>query len=400
MKYSLPTIVVLVFCVTYFSCESNDDSRLTNTNEVNQNVFPDDDDKDIIFVSNVPELMATTRLTNDGNKVVIIKDGVYELSERLWITGNNITYRSHSENRNKVIIKGRGINGSTPCIFDVLGKKFAIKDITLCDVSLHGILVHGDKNADSIYVKNVHFINIGAQMFKTTFNKDNSDYSADNGIIEDCLFEYSINKKMGKNRGGIDINHGKEWLVSNCKFENISNPTSTLTHGAINFRNFSEYCTIERNTIMNCDKGIIFGFDNKTQTGGIIRNNMIHVIGEAGIYICSAYDVKVYNNTVYNASNYCNAIEYKHTETHNTEIANNLTNKAIASRDNAMAFLENNITNAEENWFKNASRGNLHLTKNISKAISTTLNVEVLPKGSENNERSQYISYIGANKKR
>ena len=46
-------------------------------------------------------------------------------------------------------------------------------------------------------------------------------------------------------------------------------------------------------------------------------------------------------------------------------IMNNLTNKRILRRDQGSAVVSNNITNAEADWFENASAGDLHLAYDV-----------------------------------
>lgn len=55
-----------------------------------------DDENTELIVSSVEELMATAQSTKSGNVTVLIADGTYILTDRLWITGENITYRSQS----------------------------------------------------------------------------------------------------------------------------------------------------------------------------------------------------------------------------------------------------------------------------------------------------------------
>jgi len=80
------------------------------------------------------------------------------------------------------------------------------------------------------------------------------------------------------------------------------------------------------------------------------------------------------------------------------EIINNLTNKNIDSNDMAIIRVENNITHAEESWFKNVSRGNLLLAKNISEVVNSSISLE---DGSYNNSDQEmlYLTDIGANKR-
>ncbi|MFC0876323.1 right-handed parallel beta-helix repeat-containing protein [Saccharicrinis sp. FJH2] len=396
MKYYLLTVLIVLLSLIHFSCENNSESDISQKME-SPDLFPKEAGKEIIYVSNVPELMATTRLTKDGNKVVVIKDGEYEISAPIRIAGDEIIYRSESANRDRVILKGKGINGSISRIFTISANNFAVKDITIGEVSGNGIKIQGEKDADSIYVQNVRFYDIKSQMVVATYDEDYSGDHADYGTVENCLFELTDSKAQNNQCGGIDIYGGTDWRISNCTFKNLNSSDQKQSTGAIRFRNASKNCIAENNVIVNCDRGILFGFNNEPHSGGIIRNNMISVIRESGIYICNAKDVKVYNNTIYNPSDYPYSIECLD-ESGRVEIINNLTNKNIDSNDLAIIRIENNITHADESWFKNVSRGNLLLAKNISEVVNSSISLE---DGSRNNSDHEilYLADIGANKR-
>lgn len=397
MKYSILAAGLALMSLLYFSCEKNNDvAYFDNDNSIN--IFPSEDNKELIHVSNVPELMATARLTKSGNKVVIIKEGIYELSEAIRISGNSVIYRGESGNKDKVILKGRGINGSVNRIFSVKGRNFAVKDLSIGEVNSNGIKLYVEKNTDSVHIQNVRFFDIKEQMILAAYNGDYSEDFADFGIIEQCIFEHTSELKPNAHRGGIDINRARNWKISNCTFKNINGSDTYQSTGAIRFRNHSENCIAENNIIKNCDRGIFFGFNNEAHNGGIIRNNMIYVNGKVGINICNAIDVKVYNNTVYNASAYPNAIECMNANK-GIEIVNNLTNKKITMPEDMMSKVENNVTHAQEDWFKNASQGNLHLAKNISDVVDSAITLDDVTYDKDGDLRMQYRSDIGADER-
>ena len=399
MKPFILVLINLVLIISFLSCEK-DDNNPTNIVNNNQTNFPSEDGKEVINVSNVEELMATVYSTKEGNKVVVIEDGTYEVTDRLWLTGNNLIYRSASGDRDKVILKGKGWDNSIGWIFGVAGKSFAVRDLSVGEVKYHGIQVHGELDADSFYVQNVRFFNIRQQMIKGSFDKNKPGMHCDYGVVENCLFEYTDNTSYQYYCGGIDIHHGINWVVRNSVFKNIYSPESSLTEGGIHFWNNSEGTIVENNIIINCDRGIMFGLDSSPHFGGIIRNNMIYVTRDVGIYLCYAQDTKVYNNTVYIGSGYPNAIEYRFPETSGVQITNNLTNKAITKRDNGSATVDNNITNAQSDWFIETTSGDLHLAKNIDEVIDKAVYLEEVEKDIDGDIREIDKSDIGADEKK
>jgi len=132
---------------------------------------------------------------------------------------------------------------------------------------------------------------------------------------------------------------------------------------------------VERNLIINCDRGIGFGLGSVQHISGIIRNNMIYHNGsgayaDVGIGIESSSNTQIYNNTIYFDHNrYPNTIEYRFINTYGAYIANNLTNKLITSRDGGTGILESNITNAQPGWFVDLSCGDLHLSDRIKDVV-------------------------------
>ena len=326
------------------------DIRLDNTINFSAAVpaviIPDDEEQDdVIVVSNVNELMATEQSTKRGNVTVLIKDGTYQMPRGLWLTGSNITYKSFSGNRDNVVLKG---SFKISHVFWITNDNVTIQDLTLGEVNNHGIQIHSELDADNANIKNVRFYDIKEQMLKGS-GASTQVYS-DNCIVEDCLFEFTSGKAFQYYSGGIDVHKGKNWVVRNNEFRNIQTLSGSLTEGAIHFWNSSEGTIIEGNKIFNCDRGIMLGLDNSPHYGGLVINNFIHVSRDVGIYLCQAQRAKVYNNTVFNDSNYPNSIEYRFTTT-GTEIINNLTNKAIASRNGGTALVENNIINSQQAWF-------------------------------------------------
>jgi cytoskeletal protein RodZ len=140
----------------------------------------------VIVVSNVNELRATENLTKQGNVTVLIKDGVYDLTKGLWLTGENITYKSMSGDRDAVILKG---NFQASHIFWITNDNVTIQDVTIGEVNNHGIQVHSEMGASNVTIKNVRFYNIKEQMIKGSGSQ--SEVYSENCIVEDCLFEFT-----------------------------------------------------------------------------------------------------------------------------------------------------------------------------------------------------------------
>ena len=328
-----------------------------------------------VVVSDADQLAAAIIQANKGGaKTIILKDGTYTLRNMLWVEAHGVTVRSVSGNRDAVIIEGRGMNGNVTHIFNVVGANFSVRDVTLRRVSQHAIQIHGELNAKSPVIKNVHIADTGQQMVKGSYDAAKPRARADNGIVEGCLFEYSAGRGPQYYIGGIDVHNARNWVVRKNTFKGIQSPSDQEAEFAIHFWSDSQGTLVEGNTIINCDRGIGFGMGDRGHGGGIIRNNMIYHdssgrFADVGIALESAVNTQVYNNTVFQKHGYPNAIEYRFARTKGVLIANNLTNKALCQRDGASGTVTNNVRNARADWFVNPSSGNLHLRSAISAVV-------------------------------
>jgi len=339
-------------------------------------------------VSTVAELVSAVQQANaSGNLTILLEDGTYTLSNMLWISGNNVAFRSRSGNRDAVIIRGQGMYGSVSHIFNVPGDDFSVADMTIGWIANHAIQIHSD--SDNPVVHNVRFVDTGEQMLKVSFRPGDST-SSDNGLVEWCVFEYSAGIGPQYYIGGIDAHQSHNWIIRNNVFRHIRSPEGDLAEHAIHFWSESSNTLVEHNTIINCDRGIGFGMGDRGHIGGMIRNNMVYTTRDVGIGLENSSNTGVYNNTVY-TENYGNSIEYRFSRTQGVSIINNLTNARIASRNGGTGRVETNITNAQASWFVNAGSGDLHLAtaeptvvdqgQSLAE-VTQDIDCEVRPKGS------------------
>lgn len=312
---------------------------------------------------------------NGGNMTMLIEDGIYQVASTAsfpYITASNVVIRSLSGNRDAVIIRGGGMmnTSSTEDGFLIAGNNVTIADLTIREVGNHGIQVSGHH----LFIHNVRIQNTFEQMLKGSTSAERID----SAIVQCSLFEYPDGIGPQWYIGGLDIHKGQGWLVRDNVFKNISSPSQAVAEHAIHFWNNSADNIIERNHIINCDRGVGFGLGSSANTGGIIRNNMIYNDGskpyhDVGIGLETSPGTTVFNNTIFIA--YQNAIEYRFQETTDVEIANNLTNKLIRSRNGGTANKHHNFDDAEAIWFQNADSGNLYLAQDQVEIIAQGANL-------------------------
>lgn len=339
-----------------------------------------------VVVDTVSQLVDAVKNTQvGGDRTILISDGNYSFSgQYLRIAVNGVTVRGQSGNRESVILDG---NYQTTEIFQVVASDATIADLTLKRAQDHSIHVMGGSSNDveNTLISNVHIIDPGEQAIKINTS---GEYAAHSGTIKNSFIELTAggrdfveNDQSNSHpcyTGGIDAHGAGGWTIQDNEIRGFWCSTGLSGHG-VHFWLNSSNTLVERNLIIDCDRGIGFGLGDSGHSGGIIRNNMIyhgqdHGESDVGISLESATGAQVYNNTVFHEHEYPNAIEYRFVASNNLTIVNNLTNRAITSRnDGTTAQLANNINNAEVDWFTDVANGDLHLRSERSGVTDSAL---------------------------
>lgn len=345
---------------------------------------------EIYQVRTVNELKQALNTANDTGEpaTILIADGSYVLDiPMLHVTCPGLVFRSANGDRNSVILRGpdEGPEATAAHVFLVAAHDVAIADMTFGWCRYHGIQVRGESPHDvsGLHVHNCRIVNCNEQFIKGS-SHPNDPEGAMNGIIENCEFEFTSGWAYQYYTGGIDIHKGINWIVRDNLFRNIRNPSDLdgIAEHAVHFwkrcPTQAQNVVVERNWIINCDRGIGFGLVNEAggHQGGesIIRNNMIYNDGEGGhtdvgIGLEYADHVRVENNTVF-IETYWAPIEYRFPGSTDLVFYNNLTNRPIRLRNEAPeAILSHNLERVETSWFRDRDKGDLHLTSAATLAI-------------------------------
>ena len=352
-----------------------------------------------VTVRNAAELQNAVSVANSGGDTDIkLEDGTYTLDHALWVEAEGVTVSSVSGNRSAVVIEGAGMNGSVSHVFGVAGSNFTLQNVTLRKVANHAVQIHGEMNVNSPIIRNVHIQDTYEQMIKVSYDASQPNNGSQNGLVENCLFEYTAGIGPQYYIGGVDAHNATNWIIRDNEFRNIRSPSQDVAEHAVHFWSNSQNTLVERNLIINCDRGIGFGLGDRGHMGGIIRNNMIYHDASEGfadvaIALESVTNAQVYNNTVYMEHGYANAIEYRFAATTGLAITNNLANKAITARDGASAAVSNNITHAISSWFVDPSSGDLHLSYAVPSVVDQGQGIEGLTDDFDKTKRPQGTGY-------
>jgi len=345
-------------------------------------------------VSSLVELTAALTQANQSSDpdTILVADGTYILDGGvLQITEDNLLIRSASGNRDEVVLRGpdEGPSASASHVFLISGSNVTVADVTLGYCRYHGIQIQGESPHDAagLHVHNCRIVNCNEQFIKGS-SSDTDPVGATDGIIENCLFEFTSGWAYQYYTGGIDIHKGVNWIVRDNLFRNIRNSGTGVAEHAVHFwkrcSTRPQNVIVERNWIINCDRGIGFGLSSLDggHNGGtsVIRNNFVYNDG-AGVNtdVCIGLEyadhIRVDNNTVYNGT-YWAPIEYRFAGSTDLTFRNNLVNRVIQARDGAPApTMLNNLESVEASWFRDLSSGDLHLVPNVSEVIDQGVSI-------------------------
>ena len=307
-----------------------------------------------------------------GDLTILIADGVYDLNgQYLRITVDGVTVRSQSGHRESVTLDG---HYQTTEIFQILASDVTIADLRVqraLDHPVHVMAASG-RDVNHTLISNIHIVDPGQQAVKINPNAARTHF-VNHGRITGCLIEltdtgratvWDYNKSCYT--GGIDGHQADGWIIEDNEIRGFWCSGGLAEHG-IHLWSDSSNTLVQRNRVIDCDRGIGFGLGNRGHTGGVIRNNMIyhgpdHGYSDVGIGLESATGAQVYNNTIFFGHGYPNAIEYRFAQSNHLTIANNLCNRQIRSRNGGTTtLLTHNVLNAAAGWFKDTQAGDLHL---------------------------------------
>ena len=287
-----------------------------------------------------------------ANTTILLADGTYTITNvdegnrRLRFETDHVTLRSASGERDAVILDGEYL---TREMIAINAAHVTIADITIMRAIDHPIHVTGsDRGTTDTVLYNLHIVDGGEQFVKV--NSDGNGNFADDGILACSLLRLTPTGRTmvepnpgGCYTGGIDAHGAWGWHVHDNTFIDIYCDNGSLAEHAIHFWSASRDTLVERNTIIDCARGVGFGLieqgadrsypdDPYPGVGyighydGIIRNNVIHAdipYFDTGIELAQARGSVVLHNTIVQPATAFSSIDYRFANTDVT-IVNNI----------------------------------------------------------------------------
>lgn len=321
-----------------------------------------------------------------ADTTLLIEPGVYKLDRPLVLRAKqNIIIRSATGDPASVTLQGKGWEAGSERddIFHIGNcTNVTISALTFAEARSYGVKVEAENAPRDINIFNCRFRNIGVRAVKGSAGND-PNIRAVRGSVRFCDFE---NDKVppadwqfnGDYIAAIDMMALENWTFSDNTFRNIKGRNGG-GRAAIFIWVRSRNILIERNWILNCDRGIALGNPGASTANkpgeqlthvanAIVQNNMITGGADCGIELWHVDGIQLLHNSIWRPErNFGRGIRIG-TGTTNTLVKNNLIHGGI-QLEGGHAQTATNVAKHLEGYFVDSNSGNLALTKNVTEAI-------------------------------
>ena len=312
-----------------------------------------------------------------GKTAIILASGHYALDQTIQVINDDIWLLSETGNPYKTRLTGQGMRETAEVenLIWVSGNNFLLDGLLLEKAGNHLIQIAGEQEVQQPIIKNCVLQNGYEQLVKVSYDLGHPERYASFGVIEHCLFRYTLGTAPNYYTGGIDAHGIHHWRINDNVFYGIASPSEHVAEHAIHIWNNAIGTIIENNIIINSDRGIGLGLGRSRHSNikyghnqGVIRNNFIyhadndHPFADVAIVIESSPNTVIENNWIYMAHPYRRAIEYRFEQTVGVTIQHNQANKPIMSLNLGQAELKNN-KDLKLNQFIKALEGFMSTTK-------------------------------------
>jgi len=333
---------------------------------------------DAKLVSTVGELFHAAGNAEPGG-TILIADGHYMLPSVLVVGADDVTLRSASGNRHKVILDGRKSRHGE--LVFLRGSDITLADLTVQNIKHNGIkIVESGSHRTTIYncvVRNCWQRGVKASQVPP----DKKDLFPRDCRIQFCLFSNDRPKRYeddptdtpetfdGNYVGGIDVKSTVGWTISDNVFIGIQGRTRE-GRAAIYISDDGRNCVVERNIVIDCDVGISLG--NPSLVGDwlhcydcVVRNNFIARCPETGIHACYTENCRILHNTIHDPESRLKRLIYILHSNEGLRVESNLLSGPPPRRmtESKITFQGNLIQPDLSSIFADVSAGDLHLRR-------------------------------------
>jgi len=350
----------------------------------------------VVRASTADQILSAGEQLSPGS-TLLIEPGVYKFSRPMVLRGRtNITMRSVSGEPESVTIIGKGWDEGDEHddilhVADCDGVTLA--GLTFAECRSYGVKVEAEHAPKNVQIYNCRFRNIGMRAIKGSAGQD-PNVRAIKGSVRYCDFENTKVPPAGWLFGGdyvaaIDMMALEDWTFSENVFRNIKGRNGG-GRAAIFIWVRSKKIVVERNVIVNCDRGVAFGNPGQATanepgarlayvSNGTIRNNFIAGGADCGIELWHVETIKVCHNSIWRPEqNWSRGIRVG-TGTVRSEVVNNLVHGGIQI-EGGQADLNHNLAARLDRYFVDPASGNLALTVAATGAIDKGVALPEVPR--------------------
>ena len=268
----------------------------------------------VIRVATADELRTALDRAEPGS-TILLADGEHKITHPIVLRNKtNLVIRSFSGDPTKVTLLGEGWDVKRGDILHIGHcEKITIAGLTFAEARSYGIKVEAENTPRDIHIYNCRFRNIGVRAIKGSADQD-PKRQAVNGSVRFCSFENTKIPPADWLYGGdyiaaIDMMALENWTFSDNVFRNIKGRNGG-GRAAIFIWVRSKNVVVERNLMIDCDRGIAFGNPGQSTANtsnepltyvsvGTIRNNCIVGGADCGIELWHADAIRIWHNTIW-----------------------------------------------------------------------------------------------------
>lgn len=343
---------------------------------------------DVVKVATVGQLYEAATMAKPGG-TILVADGTYMMPKTWYVKTDNVTLRSESGDRTKVVIDfANSRHGEGLAISGCMG--VTIADLTVRNVTQNGIKINSNLNVSHVTIYNVVSHNVWQRHIKgpKVPDKNGEPQWVEGCKVQYCLFYNDRPKQRGDDPyedshsgfgfnyvGGMDIMNAKDWVISDNVFTGIRGKTRE-GRGAIFMWHNSRDVVIERNLILDCDTGIALGNssgrgERRHATNFLVRNNFVVRCPESAILADHTRDCTIVNNTVLDPDSRMRRLIRVIHANDGLIVKNNIFSGpgvSIEGYEGKITF-ENNLVEQVSHYFIDPAKGNLRLKPAAERAI-------------------------------